>query len=65
MFLVSPQVPFCGGSCSAELGCELRLAEYEHSLAERRLRLSIELEADKERAKVLRQPTDLRSSPRS
>lgn len=34
------------------LGCSWRLAEYESQLAEQRLRLSVELEAHKERAKV-------------
>jgi len=46
------QVVYFGGQCSVNLGCSWRLAEYESQLAEQRLRLSVELEAHKERAKV-------------
>lgn len=51
-FLAAWQVTYFGGQCSLDLGCRWELAEYEHHLAEERLRLATKLEADKERAKV-------------
>jgi len=46
------KVVYFGGECSASLTCQWQLAEYEHQLAVSRMRLTAEIEAEKERAKI-------------